>query len=143
MKTYTVDAEHAMKLRDWIASGRGVAVWQNRDLGSPSVGGYAFTPAITAGARTPSPHWNYGNAPVDVVHSREAFRVRTTAPRESVKVRRGPPYLGGIHRKDRAKLDAALARAGKGSFWTYDSPAEYGSPWFSVRVWTVTGTEAL
>lgn len=143
-KPYRLNEEHAPRIRDWLASGRGVAVWQNYDLGSPSVGALSFTPAITDGARTSPPHWQVGQSPVDVTHSATDFVVETTAPGAVVKVRRGPPYLGGIHRRDRDKLDSALAKAGPGSFWTYEpNSRDYGSAWFGVRIHSVVGTRPL
>jgi len=142
-KPYRIAEDQAPKIVDWLASGRGVAIWQNVDLGSASIGGLAFTPAITDGARTNCPGWQYGREPLDVSHAREDFIVEFTAPGAIVKVRRGPPCYGGIHRRDRAKLDKAMELAGKGSFWTYSEPAGYGSPWFGVRVHSIVGTRPL
>lgn len=66
-------------VKNWIESGRGVKVWRNADLGSPNVGGLAFTPADTEGA----PHWRYGRDPEAVCHDLADFvffeRVRVVA----------------------------------------------------------------
>jgi len=43
-------------VREWLAAGRGVNVWRNRDLSSRSVGQATFTPGD---GETP-PHWNVG-----------------------------------------------------------------------------------
>ena len=143
-KPYRISEEHAPQIWEWLTSGRGVAVWQNYDLGSPSIGALSFTPAITDGARTPSPNWRVGHEPVDVTHSAADFIVETTAPGAVVKVRRGPPHLGGIHRRDRDKLDTVLEAAGPGSFWTYEPESRaYGSGWFGVRIHSIVGVRPL
>lgn len=128
--TYTVESSTADKLRSWLDTRGGVAVWQNCDLGSPSIGCPAYTPADSA-----SPHWQYGNKPIEVVTDRARFQVRTLREVARVKVRRGPPCYGGINRADRAKLDRALDSAGDGAVYCEDySRMAYGSAWFEAVV---------
>ena len=136
---YPIDETIADKVREWLRAGRGVAVWQNADLGSASVGSLAFTP----GDETGSPHWRYGRSPIAVSHSPAEFAVRQWKESSRVKVRRGPPYLGGIHRLDRPRLDRALALAGPGATWRYIAYPDYGSAWATVCVESLAGETPL
>lgn len=139
MKTNSikVSPDNASKMRDWLANRSGIAVWSNKDLGSPYVGAQTFTPVKSAeGLVIGPPHWNCGTSGPDFVITDIAqVSVETVKEVARVKVRQGPPYLGGINRADRAKLDKALAAAGEGAFWTPDySTRDYGSAWFQAAI---------
>ena len=79
MKTnqITITPEMEPKLAVWLATREGIAVWRNCDLGSPDLGMETFTPAMTAGQATVSPHWKNGNTPAFVVTS--AYQIRVQA----------------------------------------------------------------
>jgi hypothetical protein len=140
----TLEKEPAKKVAEWLTAGRGVAVWQNQDLSSSDIGGLKFTPARTVeGEPVKSPHWNCGTAPEMVIEEKTAFQVVEYTQVYRVKVRTGPPYLGGIHLKDRDKLDTAMQKAGEGAVYHFDYERQYGSPWFTAIVSVPTSTVPL
>ena len=56
----SIDAEHADKFRDWIATRGGVLCWHNLEIGgghSP----YVYTPAKTDAIDTAVPGWRFGD----------------------------------------------------------------------------------
>lgn len=63
--TIEVSTEELPRILDWITNRGGVAVWVNRDL--RSAGSKTFTPAITAGEPTPSPGWQFGAEPLEII----------------------------------------------------------------------------
>lgn len=73
------------QLSQWLADKSLIHVWQNHDLGSAGVGGFAFTRCATpdttiVGDIAPSceckaPHWRYGTIPVLNTRLAESFRV--------------------------------------------------------------------
>lgn len=131
MKTIVISPEHEAKLAVWLKTRGGIAVWSNKDLGSSALGSQTFAPADV----TTAPHWSCGNSPDFIVVDAAKISVQTDKEVARVKVRRGPPYLGGINRADRAKLDKALAVAGEGAWWRSDySEMQYGSAWFVAVV---------
>ena len=135
--TLTIDSdEHAPKLLEWLAKREGIAVWKNRDLGSSSLGHEQFTPALQEdGTPVPSPHWSCGHTPDRIVTDRACVTIREWQDVAICKVRSGPPYLGGIHRLDRDKLDTALEKAGEGASWRPDWDShQYGSAWFTAII---------
>lgn len=137
MRTITTTAEHEAKLAEWLKNRGGIAVWSNKDLGSPSLGGQQFTPALHAdGTAATSPHWSCGNgAPDFVVTDAAAVTIREWREVARVKIRNGPPYLGCVHRRDRDRLDNALQAAGEGASYRRDySAMKYGSPWFDAVI---------
>lgn len=143
-KQITFAPENAAKASDWLANRGGIAVWQNKDLGSASIGSETYTPAITDGKETPAPHWRNGNSPVCIVTDPAAVFVESRKEVARVKIRRGPPYLGGVNRADRGKLDAALEAAGPGAGWTPDySAMQYGSAWFVAVITIPDGRRPL
>jgi hypothetical protein len=87
MKITIYDPSDAAKLLNWIASRGGIAVWQNRDLGSPPVGSQSFTPAITDGQPAVAPHGVFGNAPVALVTDPADVSVRARKEVKRVKAR--------------------------------------------------------
>jgi hypothetical protein len=65
------DKESAQKVVfDWFT--RGINVWANHDLGSPSVGGKAFTPVS---AVQHSPHWRYTGKPVELIEAKDCAAI--------------------------------------------------------------------
>lgn len=128
--------EHAPKLKQWLETRGGIAVWVCQDLGSPRIGQETFTPAMHPdGSPATSPHWSNGNSPDRIVTDPVLVFVRSWTEVGRVKIRRGPPYLGGVHRRDRDRLDNALAKAGDGAAWIPDySTRQYGSPWFTAII---------
>lgn len=136
MRTITTTPENEAKLADWLKNRGGIAVWRNKDLGSPSLGGQQFTPALHAdGTAATSPHWSCGNAPDFIVTDATAVAIQEWREVSRVKIRNGPPYLGCVHRRDRDRLDAALAKAGDGASYRRDySAMKYGSPWFDAVI---------
>lgn len=138
--------ENEAKAIEWLKTRGGIAVWSNKDLGSPNLGQTAHTPATHAdGSPATSPHWTYGNgAPDRIVTNPAEVIVQTYREVAHVKIRRGPPYLGCVHRADRARLDRALESAGPDAAWTADySTCKYGSPWFDAVITVPDQTRAL
>lgn len=133
-----IEPSNAELITGWIANRGGVAVWTNRDLGSSSLGAETLTPATDAqGQACSSPHWRNGNTPDRIVTDIADIGVRSWKEVSRCKIRRGPPYLGGVNRADRDKLDRALAKAGEGATWTPDySTRNYdtGSAWFDAVI---------
>lgn len=144
-KIYTVTQEHAEKIADWLKTRNGVRVWVNRDLGSPRVGLETFTPATDEnGNPYPSPHWSNGNEPTETVTDAARFVVQDWREVKRMRIRRGPPCYGFVHRADRAKLDRAMTEAGDGATYVFDySRTNYGSPWFDAVVSVPTGSHPL
>ena len=138
MKTYIISADAEKKIATWLTAGRNVAVWTVKDLGSPQIGGERFTPGDC-----PSLHWNCGQTPDEVISDPTRFNVETATEVARVKIRRGPPCYGGVHRLDRAKLDKALALAGEHAFWLPDYARAYGSAYFTARILRVVSTRPL
>lgn len=128
--------ENEAKAVEWLKSRGGIAVWTNRDLGSPSLGSETLTPALqTDGSPTVSPNWRNGNTPDRIVTDPACVIVQTYREVARVKIRRGPPCYGCVNRADRAKLDRALEAAGTGASWVADySAMEYGSAWFQAVI---------
>lgn len=132
----TFPIEHEAKAADWIKNRGGIAVWVNHDLGSPRVGGQSFTPAKAEdGTPMGSPHWRNGNAPACIITDASQVQVKEWREVARVKVRRGPPCFGGIHRKDKDKLNAALEKAGDGASYVESfERMQCGSPWFECII---------
>ena len=133
-----IEPTNAEKIAGWIATRGGVAVWTNRDLGSSSIGAETLTPATHQdGSPATTPHWSNGNSPDRIVTDIADVGVRSWREVSRCKIRRGPPYLGGVNRADRDKLDRALAKAGEGASWSPDySTRNYdtGSAWFDAVI---------
>ncbi len=111
------------KPREWLAAGRGIAVWQNCNLSSHSIGNLTFTPARGIdGAPTPSPGWQYGNAPVHISDNAADFQVQGWKEVTRIKVRPGKygPPCHPVCKADIPRLDKAIAAAGEGTSWRFD-----------------------
>ena len=134
--TLVIEPENADKVKDWIANRCGVAVWKCCDLSSPRIGQETLTPAMQEnGLWTTSPHWSNGHKPDRIVTDASLVGVRSWTEVGRCKIRRGPPYLGGVNRADRDKLDKALAKAGEGASWAPDyKEMQYGSAWFEAVI---------
>ena len=146
MQTITTTADNEAKLAEWLWTRGGIAVWSNKDLGSSSLGGQQFTPARHAdGTAATSPHWSCGNSgPNFIVTSPEAVTIQEWREFGRVKIRNGPPYLGCVHRRDRDRLDAAIAKAADGATYRRDySGMKYGSPWFDAVIEVPTNARPL
>lgn len=126
-KPYHLDPHCAPMVREWLAAGRKVAVWQNHDLSSSNVGGLAFTP----GDR-PSPHWKYTDKPLEICERHEDFVVEVIQDIKRVKVR---PTWAGLHKQDLKKLDRLVSEAGPSAFYNIEDDEAV------IRV--VAGTEPL
>ena len=126
-KPYHLDPHCASKVREWLAAGRKVAVWQNADLSSSDCGTLAFTP----GDR-PSPHWKYTNKPLEICERHEDFVVEVLQDIKRVKVR---PTYTGLHKQDLKKLDRLVSEVGPGAFYNIEGDEAI------IRV--VVGTEPL
>ncbi len=132
----TTSQENEAKLAAWLQSRGGVAVWSCKDLGSPRIGQQTFTPALSEdGKPTGSPHWSCGSGSPDFVIVDPAdVSIETRREVCRVKIRRGPPYLGGVHRLDRPKLDKAMESAGTSAAWHPNYDRAYGSAWFEAVI---------
>ena len=126
-KPYKLDPKCAPKVREWLASGRKVAVWQNHDLSSSGVGDLAFTP----GDRS-SPHWKYTDKPLEICERAEDFVVEVLQEIKRTKVRL---TFSGVNKQDIQKLYRLVGEAGPDAFYTLEDDTGI--------VWKVTGTEAL
>lgn len=133
-----IEPANAAKMREWISTRNGIAVWVCADLGSPGLGSETLTPATQLdGSPSVSPHWSNGNVPARIVTEASSVGVQSWREVARVKIRRGPPCYGGVNRADRAKLDAAMAKAGEGASWAPDySTRNYGagSAWFDAVI---------
>lgn len=131
-----IEPSAVKQIREWIENRGGVAVWKCVDLGSPRIGSETLTPATHKdGTPATSPHWSNGDSPDRIVTDLSQVGVRSWREVSRIKVRNGPPCFGNIHRADRAKLDAAMAKAGDGATWQADySSQSYGSPWFTAVI---------
>ena len=138
MKTYLISPDAETKISAWLSAGRGVAVWTVKDLGSSSLGGERFTPGDA-----PSPHWNCGQTADEIITDAARFAVETVVEVAQVKIRRGPPYNGGVNRADRPRLDKALETAGLGAYWLPDYERAYGSAWFTARIMRPVSTRPI
>lgn len=137
--------ENESKAIAWLRTRGGIAVWSNKDLGSPDLGSQSFTPALTEdGKPYPSPNWRCGTSGPDrIVTDVTQVIVQTYREVARVKIRRGLPYLGCVHRADRDRLDKALAAAGPAAGWNADySRMAYGSPWFEAVISVPAETRA-
>lgn len=145
MKAITIEPENESKVANWLKNRGGIAVWKNCDLGSPSIGCESYTPATHEdGKMATSPHWQYGNTPDRVITDPADVLVQVRKEVSRVKIRRGPPYLGGVNRADRPRLDAALEKAGEGAAWQEDwSNMKYGSAWFEAVITVVESSRPL
>ena len=126
-KPYHLDPHCAPKVREWLAAGRKVAVWQNKDLSSSNVGGLAFTP----GDR-PSPHWKYGNDPLEICERHEDFVVEVLQDIKRVKVR---VTYTGLHKQDLKKVARLVAEIGPDAFYNLEDD--------EAIIRRVVGTEPL
>lgn len=128
-----VSPEVAIKLREWLDAGRGIAVWQNCNLSSHSIGNLSFTPGDK-----PSPGWQFGNSPVHTTSDAQDFRVQSWNEVERIKVRPGKygPPCHPVTKADIPKLDKAIARAGDGAEWRFDF-----QDYSCVRPWVIAVIE--
>lgn len=62
---FVVQEENAHKAAKWLRTRGGIAEWKSHDLSNPGAG--CFTPALTDGKPTPSPHWRYTGNPKRVI----------------------------------------------------------------------------
>ena len=125
MQTYKhhCTPENAPKMREWIASRGGVAVWPSVNMSNP--GASWSTPALTAeGALMTKPTWQADSKPAFVVTSEADIGVETMreVKRFHVATRHGRsnPLLIKLTDASTRKLEAALKRAGKGSSYVFD-----------------------
>lgn len=133
--TLIIEPENAEKIKSWIETRQGVAVWKCCDLSSSRIGQETLTPATHEnGEPATSPHWSNGNAPDRIITELSDVGVRSWKEVSRVKIRRGPPCYGHVHRADRDKLDTAIAKAGDGASWKPDYERAYGSPWFTAII---------
>lgn len=141
---YKVSTYCIAKIKQWLAEKRGVAVWSVKDLGSPGIGQHCFTPARDAqGQGNPvAPHWKYGNRPDDIVEDAARFEYEVVKEVKRVRVRRGLPYNGGVHKADLGKLHEALAQAGPHSFYVFDY-MDARPPYFAAVVQIVESTHPI
>ena len=126
-KPYHLDPHCAPNVREWLAAGRKVAVWQNANLSSSDCGTLAFTP----GDR-PSPHWKYTDNPLEICERHEDFVVEVVQEIKRVKVR---VTYAGLHRQDLKKVDRLVAEVGPSAFYNIEDDEAI------IRV--VVGTEQL
>lgn len=92
-----IEPQNADKIRDWLKTRNGVAVWTVKDLSSPKLGNETFTPATNPqGEPSFPPHWSFGNKPDKIITDSTEFMVRTYKEVSRVKVRRGPAYAGEL-----------------------------------------------
>lgn len=108
---------------EWIQAGRGIAVWQNANLSSHSIGNLVFTPARdTDGSPTKSPGWQYGHHPVHVSDNAGDFQVQSWTAVKRIKVRPGKygPPCHPVIKADIPKLDKAMESAGPDASWRFD-----------------------
>ena len=113
--------ENAPKMREWIASRGGVAVWPSVNLSNP--GASWSTPALTAeGSPTTKPTWQADTKPAFVVTSEADIGVETMREvrRFHVATRHGRSNPVKLTDASNRKLDAALTKAGKGSSYVFD-----------------------
>lgn len=126
-KPYHLDPHCAPKVREWLAAGRKVAVWQNADLSSWCCGTLVFTP----GDR-PSPHWKYSNKPLEVCERHDDFVVEVLQDIKRVKIRL---TMTGLHQQDLKKADRIVSEIGGDAFYNIEGDEAI------IRV--VVGTEPL
>ena len=137
-KKIRVDFEIAPKLREWFDAGRGICVWSNKDLSSHRLGDLSFTP----GDKPTPPHWSVGTHPDLVTYDRTLFEVEKCKEVKRVKVRRGPPSSGHVHRQDAQKLQNALTEAGQGAYYVFDH-TNSTPPWLEAVVMIPDSVEPL
>ena len=114
--------ENAAKMREWIASRGGVAIWRSINLSNP--GGSWSTPALTPeGQPYPKPTWEAETAPHRVITDASEIEVIT---RKEIRRFRVAVRMGGngltMKLTDAAsrKLRAACDKLGPDSSYTFD-----------------------
>jgi len=135
----TIPTSIAPKIRAWLDTGRGVAVWSNKDLCSSQLGQQVFTP----GDKLCPPDWRLGDKPDRIITDRAEFQVEEAQEVARVKIRRGPICFGNVQKQDRIRLDNKLGQFAK-SYWVPDySTSKYGSPWFDAVIMQPTSAKPL
>lgn len=141
---YSITPDQESKIVSWFKTRGGVAVWENQDLSSASIGCLSFIPATRSdGAKATTPSWQCGSEPVEIVTDQSRFEVVTYSEFRRVKVRTGPHMHGGLHRLDKNKVYNAMDEAGEGAVWIPDYDRQYGSPWWTAVVKKLDGTRPL
>ncbi|NLF98718.1 MAG: hypothetical protein GX565_01055 [Lentisphaerae bacterium] len=125
---HEVAVENAAQFVEWIRNRGGVTVWRSHDPGDPSAS--VSTPALTDGKPTGSPHWKYTANPAFVVTDPAEIMVYETEVVEHIRValKRSQNYAVLTDASQR-RVDKALERAGKGSFYRKN-----GHPFFNPGI---------
>lgn len=115
----SIDPNDAEKIRGWIRSRGGVAIWRSLDLGAP---GETFTPALAEdGAPMGPPGWQYEKAPTAVLTSEEAVTVQTKRHVKDVPIgiERGCGLTLVLTSASRRRLKDALERIEEAAWYEF------------------------
>lgn len=111
--------ENASRMRDWIATRGGVAIWASVNLSNASASW--STPALTEGAPTTRPNWQADVKPVRIITDASEIEVitRREVKRFHVAIRVGG---GGYKLTDGAtrRVRAEVEKAGKDAIYEFD-----------------------
>ncbi len=122
MDPYTVRAEDAAKIADWLRTRGGIAIWRSISLSNP--GASWTTPANTEdGQPYPKPTWQAANEPERIITDVADVMVSIDkeVKRFHVGVRMGSQGFslkvtdGGTRR-----IRRAVAKAGEGAYYQFD-----------------------
>lgn len=115
-----VEKEYALRIREWIDTRGGVAIWKALDPANPRE---IFTPALTGGKPTERPHWSVGSVPEKTITSYEEVQVQASREvrRFRVAIRMGS---NGMKLKltdaSSEKVRKAVSKAGEGAYHSFD-----------------------
>jgi len=117
MNRYIVTKEAAIKIKEWIAAGRGIAIWRRIDF---SGRGDMISPARTVtGEAMTKPHWSCSNTPV--IH--EALTDFTVSIDKEVKRFHVGTRIGSqgmlikVTDAGSRKIRAEVEKAGEGAYY--------------------------
>ena len=118
---YNISQQAAVKVKEWITAGRGVAVWDRIDF---SRRGDMITPARTVdGMDTSRPHWSVSMLPKVAYESLADFMVNVDkeVKRFHVGTRVGSQgFAVKVTDAGSRKIDTEVVKAGKGAYHVFD-----------------------
>jgi len=117
---------------NWLANRGGVAVWQNKELGSSLLGQMVFTPAFSEDLKTEtmSPGWRYGNGkPERIIKSLSEISIPVEIVLETATVKRdlsGKMYKASENMLEKRINHWKVERPELSDIWTREKEGTYG-----------------
>lgn len=129
-KKHQIDPEHAEKIKDWLATRGGLALWQSVDLSDP---GASWTGPLNDkdGKPVEKPHWKSDSKPYRVITDINEVEVVVPKVVKELKlgIKRGSGFMQLVYTdKGSERIKREVKKAGAGAWHQPIFPAFEGTP---------------